>query len=67
MSKTIKLDDDVYERLERWRGKRETFSDAVARLQRIHEAVGSLQDIIEGQIAFQAGQRERLEKEAASH
>ena len=32
MSKTIKLDDKVYDDLEDFREKRETFSDAVRRL-----------------------------------
>lgn len=32
MSKTIKLEDQVYYRLEEVRGKRETFSQAVERL-----------------------------------
>ena len=31
MSKTIKLEDQVYNRLEELRGKRETFSQAVER------------------------------------
>lgn len=57
MSKTIKLEDEIYQRLERWRGKRETFSEAVARLLNIQDAVGGLQDILEGQIAFREGQR----------
>ena len=32
MSKTIKLEDQVYDRLEQLREKRETFSQVVARL-----------------------------------
>lgn len=67
MSKTIKLEDEVYTSLERWRAKRETFSEAVARLIRIQDAVQQLQDVIEGQIAFREGQIARLEKEAAPH
>ena len=32
MSHTIKLEDQVYDQLERFRGKRETYSQAVERL-----------------------------------
>ncbi len=32
MSHTIKLEDRIYDKLERFRGKRETFSQAVERL-----------------------------------
>lgn len=39
MSRTIKLDDQVYNRLEQVRSKRETFSQVVERLLSILEAV----------------------------
>ena len=39
MSRTIKLEDEVYDRLEAVRGKRETFSQAVERLLSIVEAI----------------------------
>ncbi|MBA7686612.1 hypothetical protein ES703_95062 [subsurface metagenome] len=42
MSKTIKLEDQVYNRLEELRGKRETFSQCVARLLEISRKVASL-------------------------
>lgn len=32
MSKTVKIDDQVYEDLDQFRGKGETFSDALAKL-----------------------------------
>lgn len=42
MSKTIKLEDQVYHQLDQLRGKRETFSDVVARLLTTKEGVDSL-------------------------
>jgi len=39
MSKTIKLDDKVHRELEELRGKRETFSEAVARLVNFHREI----------------------------
>ena len=46
MSKAIKLDDQVYERLDRLRGKRETFSEVVARLLEIVEVVHKSAEIL---------------------
>lgn len=42
MSKTIKLEDQVHRDLEELRGKRETFSEAVARLINFHRDVHKL-------------------------
>ena len=61
MSKTIRLDDNTYAKLERLRGKRETFSEATNRLLEIHAIMGSLTDTIEGGISFREGQKDRLE------
>jgi len=61
MSKTVKLDDATYDKLERFRGKRETFSEAVERLLNIRDALGKLEDILEGQVRFREEQREKLE------
>lgn len=49
MSHTIKLEDQVYNKLEKFRGKRETFSQAVERLLRAGEKVNELTDILGGQ------------------
>ena len=46
MSHTIKLEDQVYTKLERFRGKRETFSQAVERLLAAGEKVNELIDIL---------------------
>lgn len=42
MSKTIKLEDQVYQDLDALRGKRETFSQAANRLIRLHTDVNKL-------------------------
>lgn len=66
MSKTIKLEDAVYARLEGFRGKRETFSESVDRLLTMLEKVGELRDVLEGQIAYRNRQKEKLEQQASS-
>ncbi|MBA7683677.1 hypothetical protein ES703_92057 [subsurface metagenome] len=45
MTKTIKLGDKVYHQLDRLRGKRETFSDVVAKLLTTKEAADTLAGI----------------------
>ena len=42
MSKTIKLEDQVYHRLDNLRGKRDTFSDIVAKLLTTKEGVDTM-------------------------
>ena len=42
MSKAIKVEDRVYDQLERIRGKRETFSDVVAKLLTTKEGIDTL-------------------------
>lgn len=42
MSKTIKIEDKVYTQLDRLRGKRETFSDVVAKLLVTKEGVDTM-------------------------
>jgi hypothetical protein len=42
MAKTVKLDDTVHQQLEELRGKRETFSEAVARLVTFYRDVHKL-------------------------
>lgn len=49
MSKTIKLEDKVYHQLDRLRGKRETFSDIVAKLLTTKEGVDTMVRIWHGQ------------------
>jgi len=42
MSKTIKLENQVYYQLDRLRGKRETFSDVVAKLLTSKEGIDTM-------------------------
>ncbi|MBA7559824.1 hypothetical protein ES708_01440 [subsurface metagenome] len=49
MSKPIKLEDKVYYQLAQLRGKRETFSDVVAKLLTAKEAADTLSGICHGQ------------------
>ena len=50
MSKTIKLENQVYYQLDRLRGKRETFSEVVAKLLTTKEAVDTMALIWHGQL-----------------
>lgn len=49
MSKTIKLENRVYIQLDQLRGKRETFSDVVAKLLTTKEGVDTMVRIWHGQ------------------
>ena len=67
MSKSIKVSEDVYTRLQLFQGKRETFSEAIGRLLVLMEKMGELTDILEGSVKFrewEAKQREAEEKVA---
>lgn len=46
MDRTIKLREDVYNRLEEVRGKRETFSEAVGRLLFIRDTIAGVADTL---------------------
>ena len=58
MSHTIKLEDQVYDQLERFRGKRETFSQVVERLLAAKEKANELLDILAGRHNSQEGDNE---------
>lgn len=45
MSKTIKLEDKIYHQLDQLRGKRETFSDVVAKLLTTKEGFDTMLDL----------------------
>ena len=64
--KTIKLEEPVYHRLDQFRGKRETFSQAVERLLTLLDRVGELRSVLEGQIEYAEFKRKQLEKQAAA-
>lgn len=59
MSHTIKLEDHVYERLQKFQDKRETYSQAVERLLAILGELDNVLPILEGQAKFEEWKRER--------
>jgi len=60
MGKTIRLEASVYGRLEQFRDKRETYSDAVGRLLTIRDGLASLTRTIEGVTEYAEFQRRKL-------
>jgi predicted CopG family antitoxin len=69
MSKTIKLEDQVYDKLDEFRGKHETYSQAVERLLALLSKVGELKSILEGQLnyaQFKATKLEELKEKVAT-
>lgn len=62
MKHSIKLDDHVYQDLERVREKRETFSEAVERLLNIRYQMGLLSTIVEGSQKFRDWEAEQKAK-----
>jgi predicted CopG family antitoxin len=63
VSKTIKLEDKVYDKLTGLMGPKETYSQVVERILKLFDKMGDLKDILEGAIAFRKGQQERLEQQ----
>lgn len=63
MSKTIRVEDDVYLELEKLRDWKETFSQVIAKLTMTRGELCKLFDIIEGAIRFREWQREKLEQQ----
>lgn len=61
MSKTIKLEDQVYEKLDTLRGKRETFSQIVGRLIAARDGFVALTDVLEGKLTFEEWRKEHQE------
>lgn len=62
MSKTIRVEDDVYLELEKLRDWKETFSTVIRNLVFNRGALCRLLDQIEGSLRFREWQREQLEK-----
>ncbi|OGN97546.1 MAG: hypothetical protein A2Y89_06685 [Chloroflexi bacterium RBG_13_51_18] len=61
MSKTIKLDQSVYDDLTTLLRPKETYSECVGRLLEFVRTMGQVRDVLEGVISFRRGQIERLE------
>lgn len=64
--KMISLSEATYNRLDRFRGKRESFDQAVERLLTLLDRVGELRTVLEGQIEYAEFKRKQLEKQAAA-
>jgi len=63
MSKTIKLEDKVYNKLTGLMRPKETYSQVVERILMMFDKLGELKDVLEGVVAFKKGQLERLEQQ----
>ena len=62
MSHTIKLEDHVYEKLQKFQDKRETYSQTVERLLAIPGELEDVLSILEGQAKFEEWKRERSQQ-----
>jgi len=60
MSKTIKIDDAVYDQLTNLMRPKETYSQVVVRILLMFDKLGQLRDVLEGAIEYRKGQAERL-------
>jgi len=63
MSKTIRVEESVYEELDLLRSKRETFCDVIGELLVTRGKTLEFLGILEGQIKFREWQHEQLEKQ----
>ena len=67
MSHTIKLEDHVYESLQNFQDKRETFSQTVERLLALPGELNNVLSILEGQAKFEEFKRGKPEKITTTH
>ena len=65
MSMSIKVDQEVYVRLDNLKGKGDTFSDVVKGLLEIQGAAGELEEMLSNSAVFRVWKREQLEKKTA--
>ena len=63
MSKTIKLDDKIYDKLTGLMGPKETYSQVVERLLVFVDRQLEVLNALEGAAMFRQGQKERLEQQ----
>jgi len=66
MSKTVRVEPEVYDELERIREKRETFSQVISRLVDIRRMVLGIEPILRGQKAFNEFKAQRDQEKAAA-
>lgn len=60
MSKTIKVEEHIYDCLDLLRGKRETFSDVIKELLDSRKVIFEALNMLEGQVKYQAWKREQI-------
>jgi len=61
MSKVIKVEEQVYDQLDKLKARGETFSQVIGDLLGARLQIFRLLDVLEGQLKFREWQRERLE------
>ena len=66
MSKAIKVDDNIYEELDKMKLGRQTYSDVIADLLMARMSIIQLLNALEGSLRYREWQREQLEKAAAA-
>ena len=66
MSKTIKVEDEVYNRLDEIRDFKETYSQVVEKLLAARERFCQTIDILESDVKYRNWQREQREKQEAA-
>ena len=62
MSMSIKVDQEVYVRLDNLKGKGDTFSDVVKGLLEILDGAGELEEMLSNSAVFRIWKREQREK-----
>jgi len=60
MSRVIKVEDQVYKKLDQLRVGRQTFSDVIEDLLRSRNKILEAMNVLEGQLKFREWQREQL-------
>ncbi len=63
MSKTIKVSEEVYNKLQEFQEKRESYSEAIGRVLVLVEKMGELKDILEGGVKFDAWRLQQRREE----
>ena len=59
MSKTIKLDESVYDKLTNLKWGNDSYSKVIERILDAFDKLGPLKDVLEGAVAYRQGQQER--------
>lgn len=62
MSKTIRLEDQVYEKLTGLMRPKETYSQVVERVLTLFDRMGELRDVLEGAVEYRKHQNDSLKE-----